>query len=191
MKKAGRPILRAAGSVWGLIASVRASAHGPNRGQRYGLESNSSFRQRRLRGAVRERAPRPLPILGRSWRAFLGPGGRRRMLKPGSQTPFPTQRARRGRERRPVTNKNPGKPTAEGDGVPSHARSPPRPFYRTMNPRAGRRSTSSRPPRLVALPTCRRIEAKDRSCNMEESLECLMSVIHGCVGRRRQPRGTD
>jgi len=29
----------------------------------------------------------PHRVLGRLWRAFLGPGGRRRMLKPGSQTP--------------------------------------------------------------------------------------------------------
>jgi hypothetical protein len=117
MKKAGRPILRAAGSVWGLIASVRASAHGPNRGQRYGLESNSSFRQRRLRGAVRERAPRPLPILGRSWRAFLGPGGRRPDAEAWLATPSPIRRARRGPQRRLVINKNTQNATAEGDGI--------------------------------------------------------------------------
>jgi hypothetical protein len=62
-------------------------------------------------------APRPLPILGRSWRAFLGPGGRRPDAEAWLATPSPIRRARRGPQRRLVINKNTQNATAEGDGI--------------------------------------------------------------------------
>jgi hypothetical protein len=99
MKKAGRPILRATGPVWGLIASVRASAHGPNRGQRYGPESNFSFRQRRLRGAVQKRAPRPPPspwslMAGLPWPGWAPPDAEAWLANAFSD---PTRAARTGK----------------------------------------------------------------------------------------------
>ena len=92
---------------------MRSSAHGPNRGQRYGLETNFSIRRRRLRGGVRAPPLDLYRILGRLWRAFLGPGERRRMPKPGSKTPSSASRSA-NRDGDESVNKNPWNAVTKG-----------------------------------------------------------------------------